>query len=128
MPVKHPYEQYVSGPPAPIIEVTLGWPGGSATGNEAKRKALVDSGSSRTCIPEKLANTLGLQVCGHVRVGGVTGTDVRPVYPTDVTIQGIGTFTVQAIGLDQDKPLLGRDIINQRRILLDGPAKTLTMS
>lgn len=123
MPLKRAYNEDGYDPPAPVIEVVFSPPVEGAQRREVPAQALIDSGADGTCIPQRIADELGLQHVDETDVQGITGPRERaPVYAASVRIEGIGKFIVRASAVGGEV-LLGRDIINRWRLLLDGPNK-----
>lgn len=123
MQVRYPYQQYDARPPAPVIEVTFSAAVEVGERRELRRKALIDSGADCTCLPQRVIDELGLKPVDEITVAGATCSATARVYWTRVQIEGVGDFTVRAIGLPRSDALLGRDIINRWRLLLDGPGR-----
>lgn len=72
----------------------------------------------------ELIGALNLREAGAVQVSGVnqvTGL-YMPLYILNISISGMPPITISAIGAaGEDYVLLGRDVLNQYRIVLDGP-------
>jgi predicted aspartyl protease len=89
--------------------------------------AQIDSGADRTVIPAALVNSLNLEKMGTMPVCGLEGrVDELPVYLVEVLVHDYSPIRV-AVLAGQNEPfvLLGRDVLNHFRVLLDGPAKAL---
>jgi len=112
-------------PPAPVIPFGLGLP------NEATpRRNLweqVDSGADVTLIPASILDEIGVKLADRRFMLGANGTRQR-VNRYQVVIHlptGI-TYGIRAIATRNDSEiLLGRDVLNQWRITLDGPGETV---
>lgn len=63
-------------------------------------------------------------------VGGVSGSFVvLPVYLVRLTVRQLPSLAVEVIASpDESFVLLGRDVLNHFRVLLDGPQLSLEMS
>jgi hypothetical protein len=108
-------------PPAPFIFVNLRNP---VSGTEQQDvPAQVDTAADRTVLPEALAQTLTLPQIGTIPIGGVGGViQVMPSYPVQVTIHGRPPLIVEVVACAGEPwVLLGRDVLNAQRTLLDGP-------
>src|SRR5262249_48851471 len=115
--------RYVSqlNPPAPFILVTLRNP---VTGAEQQAvPAQVDSAADRTLLPEAIVQALVLPQIGSNAIGGVGGIiQTLPSYPVQVTIHNRPAQTVEVVAsAGENWILLGRDILNAHRTVLDGP-------
>lgn len=100
-----------------------------AESNPIRVPALLDSASDVTVVPQEILTMLGVKAVDSALSDGVFGP-----------LQAAGVFKV-FIAIEQDAPecfrvlgwkgrfaLLGRDVLNQYRITLDGPNLTLTIS
>jgi predicted aspartyl protease len=119
--MSHPYlDTYY--PPMPALEIRLGYP------EEAlilgPLTAIVDTGADGTLIPQSLIDAIGAPFVDDVRVRSHWGEwRSMQLFTVDV---GIGRFrlpAVEVVGDDQGKEIvLGRNVLNCLRLLLDGPA------
>lgn len=108
-------------PPAPFVHVKLRSPDGSAQVDQVP--AQVDSAADRTAIPDTVATALGLVPIRNLPVGGVGGH--RSTVPTclvelavhDLPFRDLEVFVIAG----EPWVLLGRDVLNNYRIILDGP-------
>jgi hypothetical protein len=112
-------------PPAPFVQVTLRNP---TTGEQRRGiPAQMDTAADRTVLPEAVGLSLHLNRIGEMLVGGFGGTvTVVPLYGV---LLGVHTFPPRSIEVivhpEEQWVLLGRDVLNQLRALLDGPATAL---
>jgi hypothetical protein len=112
-------------PPAPFVNIVLRNP---ANGVELSNlPAQLDCAADRTVVPESLVKSLGLPQVGTIRIGGFGGaTFTVPVYPV---LLGLHDLPVQSFKVathsEESWVLLGRDVLNAYRILLDGPQQAL---
>ena len=124
--IRYAYNTQVQ-PPAPFLLVTLRNP---VTGAETSDfPAQLDTAADRTLLPLPVVQALGLPAIGSVPIGGVGGTvEIMTVY---AVLLGVHTLPVQLteVVAHPDEPwvLLGRDILNAHRLLLDGPQLTLVL-
>ncbi len=108
-------------PPAPFVNVTLQNP---ATGAELHNvPAQLDNAADRTLLPEKLVQALSLPQIGVIPIGGVGGiVQNMPTYPVRVAIHDLPAQTIEVVASPGETwVLLGRDVLNAHKILLDGP-------
>jgi hypothetical protein len=85
--------------------------------------AQVDTAADRTVLPGHLVETLGLAEDGRLLFQGFVGEIVQlPVYLVEVQVHDLPPLLVRAVlGEKESHVLLGRDVLNALRLLLDGP-------
>ncbi|MDR7555588.1 MAG: hypothetical protein QN157_08280 [Armatimonadota bacterium] len=88
--------------------------------------ALVDSGADVTVLPDGLPQALRLPQVGEVTVRGVAGTARVPVFAAEVEVAG-GRRIAEVVGVGGEV-LLGRDLLNQWVVTLDGPRRSLQVA
>lgn len=104
-------------PPAPVIELTV-----SSLGRKegVSCEVLVDPGVNMTCIPEKIIESLGLSPLRTSQVRDYLGhTSPLPVYPVNISFLTFN-MEVEVLPIKSKVGLIGRDILNQMTITLDG--------
>jgi predicted aspartyl protease len=114
-------------PPAPFIHVSLKC---LETGKSVENlPMLIDSGADRTVIPGSLVDQLDLVPLEELRVAGLGGRVFSaPAYKVELTIRTLLPEKVLLIAHDEEPyVLLGRDVVNRHRLLLDGPGLALEM-
>jgi predicted aspartyl protease len=108
-------------PPAPLVNVTLRNP---ETGKErADFPAQLDTAADRTVVPRRIVDDLGLVQMDELAISGVGGhISLMPTFGVLFRVHQF-SFARLEILAHQEEPfvLLGRDVLNQFRILLDGP-------
>ena len=108
-------------PPAPFIYVAIRNPitGAAQLDVTAQR----DTAADRTVIPASLVTSLVLPQIGAIAIGGVGGIVLSmPSYPIEVSIHQLGVVNVEVVASSEENwILLGRDVLNTLRVLLDGP-------
>lgn len=112
-------------PPAPFVHVAVQC--GDGSGLTAEWPALVDTGADRTIIPSEIVNALRLTAGGESRIGGLGLTvETLPSYLVLIAIRNQKPIRIEALSSpDESYILLGRDVLNHFRILLDGPGLVL---
>ena len=91
--------------------------------------ALVDSGSDLTVIPDNIASRLALNKTGSTAARGLHGSpSEHSVFSVRVTVRGEETVYARAITWERDYALLGRNVLNHWKVVLDGPAAMLSIS
>ena len=114
-------------PPMPVVEIQV-----SSFENPGKllsAEAIVDSGSDGTFLPEKLLHTLGAESVREAWVSGIHGIRHRgKVYVVKLIIGQYDFFGARVVGDIQGRAILGRDILNQSIVNLNGLANIVEMS
>ncbi len=118
--------QYVTdfAPPAPFVNLKLQGPN---AGPKSESPAQLDSAADRTVIPGRLVAELQLTSVRQIMVEGLGGD----VHTLDAFVVWIQIHDLQPIAAevvahdDETFVLLGRDVLNQLRIVLDGPKQIL---
>jgi predicted aspartyl protease len=113
---------YVSAdPPAPFVLVDLARHDGANLVPSLPAK--VDSGADRTIIPAALAARLGLEEVERLVFAGLGGEPVElPVFHVRLRIHNLAPIAVDVAASDgEPHVLLGRDVLNRYKIVLDGP-------
>jgi hypothetical protein len=89
--------------------------------------ALIDPAADRTVIPGGLVDLLGLTPLEEIEVAGLGGRVFSvPTYKVELTIRTLLPQKVVIVAHDAEPfILLGRDVLNRHRLLLDGPGLAL---
>jgi len=112
-------------PPAPVVNVTVVCP---ASGKQLETQpAQIDTGADCSVLPSGVVTALGLVEDGRFQLQGFTGKVVElPVFLVDIHVHDLPAVTVRAVLGDQESLiLLGRDVLNSHRLLLDGSGMIL---
>ena len=115
-------------PPAPIAEVLL------ITAAESLRAgpfpALMDSGADGTVVPIAYLQEILAPPTVEMVMRSQWGEGRRVMlYLVDVQIGSLTIPGVEVVGDElSEEAILGRDVLNRLRVLLDGPATTVTIS
>ena len=115
---------YSSGPALPVVEFDL-----KAIGSETavRVKALVDSGADATIIPITYLEQAKAEQVGRARMRW--GTHLSSSYDVYLTAVQIGSHMflgVRVLGDRQgEEAILGRDVLNQMKVILNGPAQVV---
>lgn len=91
--------------------------------------AQIDTAADRTVVPLARLQALGLEPIDEVKVGGFGGHEQKVfVYAVSLAVQTFAPRTL-AVFAHAREPwvLLGRDVLNSYRLLLDGPALVLQL-
>jgi hypothetical protein len=114
-------------PPAPFVYVTLRNP---ITGAEQRDvPAQLDTAADRTLLPDTVVQALALPQIGAVPIGGVGGIiQTMPSFPVQLAIHNMPAQLVEVVAsAGETWVLLGRDVLNTQRLLLDGPQLILEL-
>jgi predicted aspartyl protease len=109
-------------PPAPVIPVRISSPAGEPA---AMLPMLVDTGADCTLVPVALVRTLGLPRIDVIAISGVGGASRQAAVHAAVIELSDVRLVVRAVAF-AGEAILGRDVLNQLRILLDGPRLELS--
>jgi predicted aspartyl protease len=113
-------------PPAPVIKLGIASPISPSFLTEA---FLVDSGADMTSIKREIFDILKLEYAGYVKVGGVVGKpEIRQTAVVRIETP-LRTVELAEVIVDPNaqENLLGRDIINKWKVLLDGPEQKFSI-
>jgi predicted aspartyl protease len=115
------YRYAAANPPAPFVLVIVSNPDGTATAPDLP--ARVDTGADRTVIPNTLVGLLGLPEVGRLVFAGLAGQEIElPVYQVRLVVRDLDPILVEVAASDgEPHVLLGRDVLNRYRVVLDGP-------
>jgi hypothetical protein len=122
--IRYSYNTQVQ-PPAPFVLVTLRNP---ADAKELPNvPAQIDLGADQTVLPNAVVQALDLPQMGTMMVGGLGGVNYTlPTYAVHLRIHDFPFQPVKVIGAANEPwMLLGRDVVNAHRLVLDGPQLAL---
>ena len=111
-------------PPAPILDVVLvAQPQGNRSNSVA---GFVDTGADASIVPLDLLEQIGARYVTEQRVRSYFG-EARNVraYLVDVVIDGITLPGIEVVGDVGYETLIGRDVLNRLRLVLDGPRQQI---
>jgi len=111
-------------PPAPVIPVRISTP----VGDEAVMlPMLVDTGADCTLVPLPIVRQLGLPEVDVVGITGVGGVRRRAtVHAASIEVGGLRLLARVVAFVDE--AILGRDVLNQAVVTLDGPGLALSVA
>jgi hypothetical protein len=109
-------------PAAPALTIGIGSPRSNVARNEVT--ALVDSGADVTMIPLSILRSSGGRAKEKGQLRGILGEPITVNrYLITVYVAGFAIRGIQAVALkDNQEIILGRDVLNQLEIVLNGPA------
>ena len=122
MTLGFPYSRDYS-PTAPVLEVVFV---SSEFAISSKPViATVDTGADGTFVPVKLLERIQAPVGKVRRARSLWGEwQSFPTFLVDVRLGDVTFPGIEVVGYDGDELVLGRDVLNKMRLLLDGPAQT----
>lgn len=89
-------------------------------------RAKIDTGSDMTAVPETAATFFDLRKAGELVAEGFDGRQRKlAVYAARLELPSGERVRLNVLTIPADYVLLGRDVLNLPRLLLDGPALTL---
>lgn len=108
-------------PPMPALQVRLGYPAEALTLGPVA--AIVDTGADGTLVPQSLIDELRAPFVDNVRVRSHWGEwRNMQLFTVDIGIGSLRFPAVEVAGDQGQEIVLGRNILSQLRLLLDGPA------
>ncbi len=111
-------------PPAPVISAQISTL--ADAGRSRVWPTLIDTGSDTTAIPTLVVEQLQLAPAGEALIQAYDGPPMRrPLYDIVLQVAHIRFEGLSVIVCSGNHVILGRDVINHLRLLLDGPAQRL---
>lgn len=122
----HKYD-YRFKPPAPALNVKIQNP--AKPHLKRKKNALLDSGAYKTVIPDDLIRKLKLLRAGEEHPKGYKGPRQKHwTYIVTLEFNGFLYDYIEVIAVKRKNVLLGRDILNRTKLLLDGKNRKFDIS
>lgn len=122
---KYPYDTTYD-PPIPVCTVTLSV---SLTGRRVNLTAVLDTGADGTIVPARYLQEIGARRAYEATLRSQWG-EPRSVflYLIDLQIGELALPGVYVVGDELgDEVVLGRNVLNRLRLLLDGPAALMRL-
>ena len=117
--VRYRYNQQQQ-PPAPFVYVTVHTP--DHTRASERCPALLDSGAAITVIPAEVAEQLALVKYSEVALADWMDVTVTvSAYWVNLTLHEMPVNGVKVVAAQVSYIILGRDVLNQFHMTLDGP-------
>ncbi len=122
--MRYNFNQSVT-PPAPFVYVRVLTRDGARRSSEWP--AQIDTGADRTVVPQELIEELKATPDGEYPVMGLARVRIQlPSFFLHVVVHDRAPLEIDAVASpDEPHVLLGRDVLNHYRILLDGPRLVL---
>ncbi len=124
MSVSFPYDTSYPGPAFPVFTIAV-------TGRSPEPvqgvSALVDSGADATLIPLQMLEQIDARRVDVVWAHTVTGQRYQAyLYRVMLTVGEKELYGVEVVANDRtDEVIIGRDVLNQLFVTLDGPGETV---
>jgi predicted aspartyl protease len=117
--IRYSYNQQFQ-PPAPFVHVTIRTPRGEQM--VADVPALLDTAADITVVPGRISDELHLVPLDEISIEGFDRhVTCVPTFLVQVSLRQLEPVVVKVVvGREEPFVLLGRDILNQYRVLFDG--------
>ncbi len=114
---------------APVVEVRIKRPGGTTFESEPFI-ALVDTGADGTLLPKDILASVNPERYHPRRMTGVTGKSILvQTFIVNVIIGDIEISGIRAVAMPVgSEPIIGRDVLNQLIVTLNGLAGVVEIS
>ncbi len=113
-------------PPAPVAEIWLGYP--EAAVSVGPLEALLDTGADGSVIPLKIVEQIEAPMIDIVRVRGPWDSwRSARMFVVDIKIGDLLLPAVDVVGVEGNDVVLGRNVINRLRLVLNGPDQVLEL-
>ena len=124
--IEFDYNHSIFSPPAPCVLVEWRSPASPNAVNPKRLPALIDSGADCCAVPQSLIDSLRLCQVDEIEAGGYDDKeedfDMKPVYSIHLTIPHLQPIFAKVIPkASEDYAIIGRDVINEWLLTLDGP-------
>jgi len=105
-------------PPAPVLRVRLSKP---SSGHSIEVQSKIDTGADITVIPQSIISELKLIPASRVSVSSFDGREEwKYTYFVNLSFDKLEFSAIEVIGARRRDALLGRDILNLLKTILDG--------
>jgi hypothetical protein len=125
--IRYRYNQQYS-PPAPFIHVSVRC---AETGLMVEQlPAQIDTAADKTVVPLEVIHRLSALPLRQIPVGGLGGHILLlQTFLLQLAVRDMPFVMIEVLGSpDEGHILLGRDLVNGHRVLLDGPGLMLEIS
>lgn len=120
------YNTAYPGPPFPVVELVI-----AGTHNAPRETlALIDSGADATLIPLSILNAVGARKIDSRWARNISGIRYRvSMFTVDLSIGSYSFPNTEVIAnVQTDEVVVGRDVLNQLILLLNGLAQVVEVS
>jgi predicted aspartyl protease len=113
------YDAKEESPPAPVADCKVQNPISGAA--KERQKAKLDTGASRTLIPEAWVKDLDLMPVDECILYDYKGSgQVHQTYFVDIALNGNSFEWFEVVSAARTNVLVGRDLLNGLKLILDG--------
>ncbi len=126
---RYPYRPVtLNSPPAPLALLNVAAIGSDDWATDIP--ALIDSGADITVLPDQVVAQLGLIPVEHLPATGSDGhTTQRPVFTVRLVARDFPPVEIEVMGgVAERYAILGRDMLNRFKVVLDGPNQRVEIS
>jgi predicted aspartyl protease len=125
--MRYAYNRQVT-PPPPFVHVTVACP--QTRRDWADLPAQMDTACDRTVVPLHVVERLGLLPVAELPALVAGGREVQmSIFLVRIALRSMAPITAEVFAhVEEPFILLGRDILNRYRIVLDGPNLSLEIS
>jgi predicted aspartyl protease len=112
-------------PPMPALVIRFGYPDEALITEPVP--AIIDTGADGSLVPQVLLDQIGAPIVDSKRIRSHWGEWRQVlVFAVDIGIEDFRLAAVEVVGDDQgSEVILGRNVLNRLRLLLDGPREEL---
>ena len=112
-------------PSMPALVLRFGYPDEALITEPAP--AIIDTGADGSLVPQNLLDQIGAPIVDSKRIRSHWGEWRQVlVFAVDIGIEDFRLAAVEVVGDDQgSEVILGRNVLNRLRLLLDGPREEL---
>jgi predicted aspartyl protease len=123
--MSYQYDSSRYDPAAPVLPVSMRIPGDNA--KRVATDALVDTGADMVCCPQALIDALGAHPAGTRDVFGIDETFVGRCNTYFLEFEVAGATRLAEVAAIGNEFILGRNLVNEFALKLDGRAQQLTV-
>jgi len=115
-------------PSAPVMTIGIGLP--DEENPRQQVQALIDTGADATMVAKWILTEIGARSVGRKFLRGVTGNrELVGIYLVVIHMPTGISYGIRAVATDgSNEVILGRDVLNQWRITLDGPGEIVEIA
>ena len=112
-------------PPAPVLPITVHRPGDKT--RQVTTVALLDTGSDLTCLPSALIKAIGGEPAGTYDIYGMNKIFIGPARSYFLEFEIGSTIKLVEVIAIGDEPILGRNLLNEFVLELDGASQKVSI-
>ncbi len=122
------YNKSDYNPSMPVLDIGVSRPG--ATSPAVSLEVIVDTGADSSLFPVEVLQKIGARIIDRAMLAGITGHRQRvDLYVVTLHMKDVRIHGVKVAALPRGAPgVLGRDVLNQLSICLNGPAGVIEVA